>query len=77
MLVGACVEQLGHLHAAEVPVTSRLSSDQALKYAKCMRANGYNMPDPVFGGGAQPAQAGPTGAAKDTYDKANAICSAK
>ncbi len=56
---------------------SQADKDKALKYAKCMRANGYNMPDPVFGGAAQPAQPGPTGAAKNKYDKANAICSAK
>lgn len=55
---------------------SQADKDKALKFAQCMRTNGYNMPDPVFDGGMAQALPMPQGAEKDKFDKADKICAA-
>jgi hypothetical protein len=57
---------------------SQAEKDKALKFAKCMRDNGYNMPDPKFGeSGARKAQKVPTGEEKKKFDKANKVCGSR
>ncbi|TJZ50092.1 hypothetical protein FCH28_22485 [Streptomyces piniterrae] len=53
---------------------SQADKDKALKYARCMRENGFNMPDPKFDDGMQKAMPIPQGAAKKKFDKANKTC---
>ncbi|WP_226599198.1 hypothetical protein [Streptomyces violascens] len=54
---------------------TQAQKDRALKYAQCMRKNGYDMPDPDLNGdGSQQAGKMPTGAEKDKFDKANQAC---
>ncbi|MFJ9416899.1 hypothetical protein ACIRPT_22285 [Streptomyces sp. NPDC101227] len=48
--------------------------DKMLKFARCMREHGFNMPDPKFdGSGMQQAQRIPKGQEK-TFEKANQAC---
>lgn len=54
--------------------TSQADKDKALKYAQCMRKNGFNMPDPKFDGGAMEAQRMPKGAEADKMEKAAKAC---
>lgn len=56
--------------------------DALLAYAKCMRANGYDMPDPSFDGSGGPGSGGPFGGRGINRDdpvwkKANAACESK
>ena len=53
---------------------SQADKDKALAYAKCMRENGFNMPDPKFEGGGTQAMPIPQGAEKEKFDKANKAC---
>ncbi|MER5966632.1 hypothetical protein [Streptomyces sp. NPDC002057] len=53
---------------------TQADKDKALAFAKCMRENGFNMPDPKFDGGAQAAMPIPQGAEKQKFDKANKAC---
>ncbi|MFB7369689.1 hypothetical protein ACFC0D_07620 [Streptomyces sp. NPDC056222] len=53
---------------------TQADKDKALAYAKCMRENGFNMPDPKFDGGAQAAMPIPKGAEKQKFDKAAKAC---
>lgn len=53
---------------------SQADKDKALKYARCMRENGFNMPDPKFDDGMQKAMPIPQGAEKKKFDKANKAC---
>jgi hypothetical protein len=39
---------------------SQADKDERLAFARCMRKNGVNVPDPVFDGGAAPAMRQPT-----------------
>lgn len=56
---------------------SQADKDKALKFAQCMRKNGVNMPDPVYGGGgAMKAMPAPQGAEAEKFEKANKLCSA-
>ncbi|TGB08336.1 hypothetical protein [Streptomyces sp. MZ04] len=53
---------------------SQADKDKMLKYARCMRENGYNMPDPKFDGGAMQAQPMPKGAEVKKMEKAAKAC---
>ncbi|MEU4969407.1 hypothetical protein [Streptomyces smyrnaeus] len=54
---------------------SQADKDKMLKFAKCMRDNGYNMPDPEFGeGGMQKSRKVPKGEERKKFDKANKAC---
>lgn len=53
---------------------SQADKDKMLKYAQCMRKNGYNMPDPKFDGGAMEAQKMPKGAEAKKMEKAAEAC---
>ncbi|GAA0585644.1 hypothetical protein [Streptomyces crystallinus] len=53
---------------------TQADKDKMLKYARCMRENGFNMPDPKFDGGMMSAQRIPEGAEKAKFDKANKAC---
>ncbi|MER5889972.1 hypothetical protein ABT160_39620 [Streptomyces sp. NPDC001941] len=69
----SCAEKTGGAGAAQGP--TQADKDKMLKYAQCMRKNGFNMPDPKFeGGGMSSAQRVPEGAEKAKFDKANKAC---
>ncbi|MFF3317453.1 hypothetical protein ACFYV5_18380 [Streptomyces sp. NPDC003035] len=53
---------------------TQADKDKALAYAKCMRENGFNMPDPKFDGAAQHALPVPQGAEKQKFEKAMKAC---
>ncbi|MEV5979023.1 hypothetical protein [Streptomyces sp. NPDC052114] len=53
---------------------SQADKDKMLKYAQCMRKNGYDMPDPKFDGGAMQAQPMPQGAEAKKMEKAAEAC---
>lgn len=53
---------------------TQAEKDKMLKYAQCMRKNGFNMPDPKFDGGMTSAQRIPEGTEKEKFDKANKAC---
>lgn len=46
---------------------SQAEKDKALKQAKCMRDNGFDMPDPEFNGSARSGISLPEGADKDAF----------
>lgn len=46
---------------------SQADKDKALKQAKCMRDNGFDMPDPEFNGNARTGISLPEGADKDAF----------
>ena len=55
---------------------SQADKDAALGFARCMRKNGVEMPDPVFDGNfAQAMPAAKPGPEADRFAKANTICS--
>ncbi|MFF8961541.1 hypothetical protein ACF1BK_02105 [Streptomyces globisporus] len=53
---------------------TQAEKDKAVAYARCMRQNGFDMPDPKFDGGAM--QAAPALKSKDMkkFEKANKAC---
>ncbi|MFC6882229.1 MULTISPECIES: hypothetical protein [Actinomadura] len=54
---------------------SQAEKDKQLRFARCMREHGVNMPDPKFDGGATAALPLPsTAAKKQEFDKANKAC---
>ncbi|MGW7270387.1 hypothetical protein ACWGH5_07710 [Streptomyces sp. NPDC054864] len=53
---------------------TQADKDKMLKYAQCMRKNGFNMPDPKFEGGAMEAQKVPKGAEAKKMEKAAKAC---
>jgi hypothetical protein len=53
---------------------SQADKDKMLKYARCMRENGFGMPDPKFDGGAMEAQKMPEGAEAKKMEKAAKAC---
>ncbi|MGW7069996.1 hypothetical protein ACWGII_11860 [Streptomyces sp. NPDC054855] len=53
---------------------SQADKDKMLKYAQCMRKNGFDMPDPKFDGGAMEAQKMPKGAEAKKMEKAAEAC---
>lgn len=53
---------------------SQADKDKMLKYARCMRENGFDMPDPKFDGGAMEAQKMPKGAEAKKMEKAAEAC---
>ncbi|HET6855945.1 MAG TPA: hypothetical protein VFH94_02470 [Streptomyces sp.] len=55
---------------------TQADKDKMLKLAQCMRKNGYNMPDPKFGGdgGSVSARQMPEGAELKKFEKANKAC---
>ncbi|MFF8607774.1 hypothetical protein ACF06X_17730 [Streptomyces sp. NPDC015346] len=55
---------------------TQADKDKMIKYAQCMRKNGFDMPDPKFeGGGAMaPARPMPQGAEKTKFEKASKAC---
>jgi hypothetical protein len=50
---------------------TQAQKDKRLKFAQCMRKNGYNMPDPTSG-----AMPGPTGSEVGAFNKASKVCAA-
>ncbi|MEU4279254.1 hypothetical protein AB0F57_30645 [Streptomyces tanashiensis] len=68
----ACASKAGGAGFGKEP--TQADKDKALAYAKCMRENGFNMPDPRFDGGAQQAMPIPQGAQKEKFDKAAKAC---
>ncbi|MFF5976851.1 hypothetical protein ACFY7C_35645 [Streptomyces sp. NPDC012769] len=68
----ACQSKSGGSGFGKEP--TQADKDKALAYAKCMRENGFNMPDPSFDGGAQKAMPMPQGAEKDKMEKAAKAC---
>ncbi|MFD4132290.1 hypothetical protein [Streptomyces goshikiensis] len=52
---------------------SQADKDKALKWAKCMRDNGVNIPDPTFNGGAMSATQIPEGQEK-AFEQAQKKC---
>ncbi|WP_329286541.1 hypothetical protein [Streptomyces sp. NBC_00691] len=68
----ACKDKAGGAGFGKEP--TQADKDKALAYAKCMRKNGFNMPDPTFDGGAQAAMPIPQGAEKQKFDKAAKAC---
>ncbi|MEU4079029.1 hypothetical protein DEJ45_00425 [Streptomyces venezuelae] len=68
----ACQSKAGGAGFGKEP--TQADKDKALAYAKCMRENGFNMPDPKFDGGAQAAMPIPQGAEKQKFDKAAKAC---
>ncbi|MEU0402933.1 hypothetical protein ABZ318_22350 [Streptomyces sp. NPDC006197] len=68
----ACASKAGGAGFGKEP--TQADKDKALAYAKCMRENGFNMPDPKFDGGAQQAMPMPQGAQKEKFEKAAKAC---
>ncbi|MFF6897267.1 hypothetical protein [Streptomyces hydrogenans] len=68
----ACADKAGGAGFGKEP--TQADKDKALAYAKCMRENGFNMPDPKFDGGAQQAMPVPQGAEKQKFEKAMKAC---
>ncbi|MEU3600438.1 hypothetical protein ABZ714_17230 [Streptomyces sp. NPDC006798] len=67
-----CQAKTGGAGFGEEP--AQADKDKALAYAKCMRENGFDMPDPNSGGGMQEAMPIPRGAEKQKFDKAAEAC---
>ncbi|MFF5933839.1 hypothetical protein [Streptomyces sp. NPDC012508] len=54
---------------------TQADKDKMIKYAQCMRKNGFDMPDPTFGeGGMSAARPVPQGAEMKKFEKANKAC---
>lgn len=53
---------------------SQADKDKMLKYARCMRKNGFNMPDPEFKEGMAQALPAPKGAEMKKMEKAAKAC---
>ncbi|MFD7322064.1 hypothetical protein ACFV9D_13430 [Streptomyces sp. NPDC059875] len=54
---------------------TQAEKDKMIKYAQCMRKNGFDMPDPTFGGGGMTAaRPMPQGAEAKKFEKANKAC---
>ncbi|MDV5147551.1 hypothetical protein R1T08_26095 [Streptomyces sp. SBC-4] len=53
---------------------TQAEKDKMIKYAQCMRKNGFDMPDPEFGGGMTAARPMPQGAEAKKFEKANKAC---
>src|SRR5262249_48920967 len=75
--VQACQKYFAAARPQFTPEQQQKLQDTLLKYAKCMRQNGYDMPDPQFGNGG----GGPGGGlfrdinrSDPTFQKANAAC---
>ncbi|MFF9016273.1 hypothetical protein ACF09C_25300 [Streptomyces sp. NPDC014870] len=54
---------------------TQADKDKMIKYAQCMRKNGFDMPDPTFGeGGMTAARPIPQGEQAKKFEKANKAC---
>ncbi|MFF8836208.1 hypothetical protein [Streptomyces sp. NPDC015130] len=54
---------------------TQAEKDKMIKYAQCMRKNGFDMPDPEFGGGGMTAaRPVPQGAEAKKFEKADKAC---
>ncbi|MBT2440882.1 hypothetical protein J7E93_12320 [Streptomyces sp. ISL-36] len=56
---------------------TQADKDKMIKYARCMRTNGFDMPDPTFGDGGGSVSAArpmPQGAERQKFEKANKAC---
>ncbi|MEU3749170.1 MULTISPECIES: hypothetical protein [Streptomyces] len=54
---------------------TQADKDKMIKYAQCMRKNGFDMPDPEFGGGGMTAARPiPQGAEAKKFEKADKAC---
>ncbi|MEU9706439.1 hypothetical protein [Streptomyces sp. NPDC047981] len=54
---------------------TQADKDKMIKYAQCMRKNGFDMPDPTFGeSGVTAAQPLPQGEEMKKFEKANKAC---
>lgn len=70
----AAMEKCGMGGGSKDGGVSQADKDKMLKYAQCMRKNGFNMPDPKFDGGAMQAQPMPKGAEAKKMEKAAEAC---
>ncbi|MFD5327445.1 hypothetical protein [Streptomyces sp. NPDC127092] len=70
----ACQDKAGGAGAGFGKEPTQADKDKALAYARCMRENGFDMPDPKFDGGAQQALPVPKGAEKQKFEKAMKAC---
>ncbi|WP_399926455.1 hypothetical protein [Streptomyces kanamyceticus] len=70
----AAMEKCGMGGGSKGGGVSQADKDKMLKYAQCMRKNGFNMPDPKFDGGAMQAQPMPKGAEAKKMEKAAEAC---
>ncbi|MER6997545.1 hypothetical protein [Streptomyces sp. NPDC000410] len=60
--------------AAGTGEITQADKDKALKFARCMRDNGIDFPDPTFDNKPVKAMPVPKGAEKEKWDKANKEC---
>lgn len=63
-----CQSILQGIQQQFTPENQQALQDAALKYAKCMRANGVDVPDPDFSGNGGPGQGGAFGGNIDQSD---------
>lgn len=70
----AAMEKCGLGGGSKGGGVSQADKDKMLKYAQCMRKNGFDMPDPKFDGGAMQAQPMPKGAEAKKMEKAAEAC---
>lgn len=69
----ACAKDMGGGQAGQGADQATL--DMMVKYAQCMRANGWDMPDPTLSGGGVSAAMGPKNATEQAaFDKADKAC---
>ncbi|WP_145499491.1 hypothetical protein [Streptomyces sp. CFMR 7] len=53
---------------------SQAEKDKMVAFARCMRKNGFDMPDPTFDGGAVAAMPAPQGKDMKKFEQANKAC---
>ncbi|MGW0536041.1 hypothetical protein [Streptomyces sp. NPDC003032] len=70
----AAMEKCGMGGGSKGGGVSQADKDKMLKYAQCMRKNGFNMADPKFQGGGMQAQPMPKGAEARKMEKAAKAC---
>jgi hypothetical protein len=68
----ACQSKAGGSGAGEE--MSQADKDKAVKYARCMRKNGFNLPDPKFDDGSTEAMPALRGEQLKKFEKANKAC---
>ena len=75
----ACEKYFAASRSSFSPTRQLAVQNALLAYAQCMRANGYNMPDPTVGGGGLGGFSGSSSINRTdpAYKKANAICRPK
>jgi hypothetical protein len=75
LAAAACGGDDGAGGTASAAERDREARDAALKYARCMREHGVDMPDPSASGGPQRFKVGPgTGISRREYEEAEKAC---